>query len=643
MIGIVQAVISFNYLDQPGLTDFLLLIAVAGRRLLAEPVGSGRDPDLRLRRQGGADPRAAAQDLVGPPDRPHRPRPHVRRCRRTAPARHPAVPAPAVHHDPRASRSARCRSPSSPAGPASCRSARWPSPASARSSPRRSPAGSTSTSAIGDTRLLKAGLEPLRFGPAVLLACVVTAGRRRAHRRGRAARPWPASWPSSPSPSPWPPAQYIYDRPILSGGFTDSVPLRRTDVFGIDITDPALLLLRRPRRPRRLRGHRRPPPARAASVARPSVCATTPTRRRPTPCRPTRTKLRAFALAGGIAGLGGVAARRQHPVDPERPLLHRFRLAPARVDGGDRRAGLGGRRRARRPVGHRPARRSSPTTTSSRCSRSSIGLLVLLLYFPGGLVQIGYGVRRALFGFDGAAPRAGPGQAAPRHPEAAGRASASRCPPACPRSRPTSIVVRFGGNVAVDEVSIEVGDGEIVGLIGTNGAGKSTLMNAIGGYVPSKGTVDAAGPGHHREVHRRTSPARARAHLPGRHALPRAHRPRDRPRRPRSPRANRHPLHRPLLAPSDHARAGPSVRGRRAHRLPRASAATPMPPSSTSPPAPAASSSSPASSPSTPACSASTSPPPASPSARPRRSGPSSSRSAASWARRCSSSSTTCR
>ena len=34
---------------------------------------------------------------------------------------------------------------------------------------------------------------------------------------------------------------------------------------------------------------------------------------------------------------------------------------------------------------------------------------------------------------------------------------------------------------------------EILGLIGTNGAGKSTLMNAIGGYVPSSGTVELLG------------------------------------------------------------------------------------------------------------------------------------------------------
>ena len=48
----------------------------------------------------------------------------------------------------------------------------------------------------------------------------------------------------------------------------------------------------------------------------------------------------------------------------------------------------------------------------------------------------------------------------------------------------------FGGLKAVDEVSIKIEKGEILGLIGPNGAGKSTLFNCVAGtYAPTSGSI----------------------------------------------------------------------------------------------------------------------------------------------------------
>ena len=53
---------------------------------------------------------------------------------------------------------------------------------------------------------------------------------------------------------------------------------------------------------------------------------------------------------------------------------------------------------------------------------------------------------------------------------------------------------RYGRTVAVDDVSLEVYDGEIFGLIGPNGAGKTTTMECVqGSRVPDKGTISVLG------------------------------------------------------------------------------------------------------------------------------------------------------
>jgi branched-chain amino acid transport system ATP-binding protein len=51
----------------------------------------------------------------------------------------------------------------------------------------------------------------------------------------------------------------------------------------------------------------------------------------------------------------------------------------------------------------------------------------------------------------------------------------------------SNLTKRFGGLVANNAVSMEVNQGEIVGLIGPNGAGKTTLFNCISGFYRSDG------------------------------------------------------------------------------------------------------------------------------------------------------------
>jgi branched-chain amino acid transport system ATP-binding protein len=57
-----------------------------------------------------------------------------------------------------------------------------------------------------------------------------------------------------------------------------------------------------------------------------------------------------------------------------------------------------------------------------------------------------------------------------------------------------SVTKKFGGLIAVNNVDLEVEEGEIIGIIGPNGAGKSTLLNLIAGvYKPTSGTIQFNG------------------------------------------------------------------------------------------------------------------------------------------------------
>ncbi len=280
---------------------------------------------------------------------------------------------------------------------------------------------------------------------------------------------------------------WVYGLDVFSGGSSGSVNFPRGNLFGLDLTDPhnyyfvvlAVLVLTMAA----LGRLRRSGVGRVTVAVRDNADAAASYT-----VRPALAKLRAFALAGFIAGLGGglLAGATQTISFSDSPFVVAASLSlVAIVVIGGMSSTAGAVIGALWVVGFPTL---FPSSSDIPLLASSLGLLVLLLYFPGGLVQVGYNLRSALYRRleRGLPPLE---RSTVTAPSAIGR-TAQAGDQTDVVLRMTGVSVAFDGLKANDDVSVEVRAGEIVGLIGTNGAGKTTLMNALGGFVPATGRIE---------------------------------------------------------------------------------------------------------------------------------------------------------
>jgi ABC-type branched-subunit amino acid transport system ATPase component/ABC-type branched-subunit amino acid transport system permease subunit len=209
---------------------------------------------------------------------------------------------------------------------------------------------------------------------------------------------------------------------------------------------------------------------------------------------PTRMKLMAFGVAGALAGLaGGLFAGYQvqfgtNAFPPEESL----RVVAIAVIGGL--SSITGAVLGALWVIGLPALVGD--TDEVRFFTSGAGLLILLLYFPRGLAQVFTNLRDLAFSaLARRLPEAPPVKTTqvPIPARVVAESDLEVLPADVPAIAAHGVTVRFGQRVVVDDVDLEVRQGEVVGLIGTNGAGKTTLMNAMGGFVPSTGRIEILG------------------------------------------------------------------------------------------------------------------------------------------------------
>jgi sulfate-transporting ATPase len=118
---------------------------------------------------------------------------------------------------------------------------------------------------------------------------------------------------------------------------------------------------------------------------------------------------------------------------------------------------------------------------------SGIALIATLIRYPEGLAAGGHELVKRVPPLRVVSRTATPQRlrlrVGPSHPVA----------DAAPALEVEHLTVRYGGVVAVSDVSLRVDQGEVVGLIGPNGAGKTSLIDAVTGFARASGSVTLNG------------------------------------------------------------------------------------------------------------------------------------------------------
>jgi sulfate-transporting ATPase len=221
-------------------------------------------------------------------------------------------------------------------------------------------------------------------------------------------------------------------------------------------------------------------------------------------------KLYAFAVAGGIAALGGIVLAFQSTAVsyPEFDNFTSITYVGLAVIGGigylmgpivGGALALGG-------FWTQVFNELGPGIAKYITLISGVSLILLVIANPDGIVsatlaQVRWARSLLARRFPALRPRAA-------KPVVLPEARFNRVPPHTLEAR--GVTVRYGGTTAVDDVSLTVEPGHILGLIGPNGAGKTSFIDAVTGFTQmSAGTLTLDG----RDIARWSPVARARAGL----------------------------------------------------------------------------------------------------------------------------------